>query len=52
MTGKEVGLRVAFPAKERPLWYTTKSRSGLLVVNVNFQESLTEMLVGRIGRRL
>ena len=46
------GLRVAFPTKERPLWYTTKSRSCLLVVNVNLRKSLTEMLVVRIGRRL
>ena len=45
-------LRVAFPTKERPLWYTTKSRSCLLVVNVNLRKSLTEMLVVRIGRRL
>ena len=32
--------RVAFPTKERPLWYTTKSRSCLLVVNVNFRKSV------------
>ena len=33
-------LCVGFPTKERPLWYTTKSRSVLLVVNVNFRKSL------------
>jgi len=38
--------------KGKPLWYTTKSQSVLLVVNVNFRKSITEMLVGRIGCRL
>jgi len=36
---KTKSSRVAFPTKERPLWYTTKSRSVLLVVNV-------EMVIG------
>jgi len=38
--------------RERPLWYTTKSRSFFLVVNVDFPKSLIETRFWLLGSRV